>query len=157
MRNEPAGGRGDMKYNKKKASIKKNIDDLLYKIQMDKLKKEDCVDETKEPALKSSDYPKGTSQSAQAFKDKFTKKKKESVDEKVNEIAPIAPLVGLAARGVGSYLAKKATKTIAKNVAKRVAVGAAAAAAGAGAAGLAGAAYAAKKAKDKLKNKEKKE
>ena len=157
LRNEPAGGRGDMKYNKKKASIKKNIDDLLYKIQMDKLKKEDCVDETKEPALKSSDYPKGTSQSAQAFKDKFAKKKKESVDEKVNEIAPIAPLVGLAARGVGSYLAKKATKTIAKNVAKRVAVGAAAAAAGAGAAGLAGAAYAAKKAKDKLKNKEKKE
>ena len=81
LRNEPAGGRGDMKYNKKKASIKKNIDDLLYKIQMDKLKKEDCVDETKEPALKSSDYPKGTSQSAQAFKDKFAKKKKESVDE----------------------------------------------------------------------------
>ena len=116
---------------------------------------------SKEPALKSSDYAKGTYQSAQAFKDKFAKKKKESVDEKVNEIAPIAaPLVGLAARGVGRYLAKKATKTIAKQVAKRVAVGAAAAAAGAataGAAGLAGAAYAAKKAKDKLKNKEKKE
>jgi len=80
LRNEPAG-RGDMKYNKKKASIKKNIDDLLYKRQMDKLKKEDCVDETKEPALKSSDYAKGTYQSAQAFKDKFAKKKKESVDE----------------------------------------------------------------------------
>ena len=80
LRNEP-GGRGDLKYNKKKASIKKNIDDLLYKKQMDKLKKEDCVDETKEPALKSSDYPKGTSQSAQSFKDRFAKKKKESVDE----------------------------------------------------------------------------
>jgi len=37
--------------------------------------------ESKAPALKSSDYPKGTSQSAQAFKDKFAKKKKESVDE----------------------------------------------------------------------------
>tara|TARA_R110000868_G_scaffold85896_1_gene241273 strand:- start:2093 stop:3829 length:1737 start_codon:yes stop_codon:yes gene_type:complete len=75
LRNAPNGG-GDMKYNKKKASTKKNIDDLLYKRQMDKLKKEDCVDETKEPSLKSSDYPKGTSQSAQAFKDKFAKKKK---------------------------------------------------------------------------------
>jgi len=37
--------------------------------------------ESKAPALKSSDYPKGTSQSAQAFKDKFAKNKKESVDE----------------------------------------------------------------------------
>lgn len=37
--------------------------------------------ESKAPALKSSDYAKGTSQSAQAFKDKFAKKKKESVDE----------------------------------------------------------------------------
>ena len=36
---------------------------------------------SKEPALKSSDYAKGTYQSAQAFKDKFAKKKKESVDE----------------------------------------------------------------------------
>ena len=38
----------------------------------------------KAPALKSSDYAKGTYQSAQAFKDKFAKKKKEkkeSVDE----------------------------------------------------------------------------
>ena len=37
--------------------------------------------ESKAPALKSSDYAKGTYQSAQAFKDKFAKKKKESVDE----------------------------------------------------------------------------
>ena len=36
--------------------------------------------ESKAPALKSSDYPKGTSQSAQAFKDKFAKNKKESVE-----------------------------------------------------------------------------
>ena len=33
-------------------------------------------DEAKAPALKSSDYPKGTSMSAQAFKDRFAKKKK---------------------------------------------------------------------------------
>ena len=79
----------------------------------------------------------------------------EQVEEKVNEVAP---LVGLAARGVagaaGRYLAKRATKAVAKKVAKRVAVGAAGAAAGAaaaGAAGAAGAAYAAKKAKDKMK------
>ncbi len=40
--------------------------------------------ESKAPALKSSDYAKGTYQSAQSFKDKFAKKKKEkkeSVDE----------------------------------------------------------------------------
>ena len=36
---------------------------------------EENVDETKVPALKTSDYPKGTSQSAQAFKDRFVKKK----------------------------------------------------------------------------------
>lgn len=36
----------------------------------------ESVEEAKEPSLKSTDYPKGTSQSAQAFKDKFAKKKK---------------------------------------------------------------------------------
>jgi len=41
--------------------------------------------ESKAPALKSSDYAKGTYQSAQAFKDKFAKKKKESVDEASKE------------------------------------------------------------------------
>lgn len=82
----------------------------------------------------------------------------EQVEEKVNEVAP---LVGLAARGVagaaGRYLAKRATKAVAKKIAKRAAVGAAGAAAGAaaaGAAGAAGAAYAAKKAKDKFKKKQ---
>ena len=35
----------------------------------------ESVDEAKVPALKTSDYPKGTSQSAQAFKDRFAKKK----------------------------------------------------------------------------------
>ena len=43
-------------------------------------------DEAKAPALKSSDYPKGTSMSAQAFKDKFAKKKKEK-KESVEEAA----------------------------------------------------------------------
>ena len=37
---------------------------------------DESVEEAKEPSLKSTDYPKGTSQSAQAFKDKFAKKKK---------------------------------------------------------------------------------
>jgi hypothetical protein len=36
----------------------------------------ESVEEAKEPSLKSTDYPKGTSQSAQTFKDKFAKKKK---------------------------------------------------------------------------------
>ena len=35
----------------------------------------ESVDETKVPALKTSDYPKGTYQSAQAFRDRFAKKK----------------------------------------------------------------------------------
>ena len=41
--------------------------------------------ESKAPALKSSDYAKGTYQSAQAFKDKFAKKKNESVEESTLE------------------------------------------------------------------------
>ena len=44
----------------------------LYPVKIIK----ESIEEAKEPSLKSTDYPKGTSQSAQAFKDKFAKKKK---------------------------------------------------------------------------------
>ena len=37
---------------------------------------QESVEEAKEPSLKSTDYPKGTSQSAQAWKDKHAEKKK---------------------------------------------------------------------------------
>lgn len=51
----------------------KKIDDYIAKMKA----KKESVEEAKEPSLKSSDYAKGTYQSAQAFKDKFAKKKKE--------------------------------------------------------------------------------
>ena len=52
------------------------LQDKVIAAEMKKRGLKESVEEAKEPSLKSTDYPKGTSQSAQAFKDRFAKKKK---------------------------------------------------------------------------------
>ena len=53
-----------------------DLQDKIRKIDYAMSHKKESVEEAKEPSLKSTDYPKGTSQSAQAWKDKHAEKKK---------------------------------------------------------------------------------